>query len=80
MTQSREDYLKGVSKEYGIDPYIVSSIAEILGEDEDYDGLITTLEDNYDYLHDDEWYLGTATDISCQRNYLKIIQNKIKGN
>jgi hypothetical protein len=41
----RMDYLKSVADEFGTYIMVVSSIAEILGEDEDFDGLISMLED-----------------------------------
>lgn len=45
MKQSRLEYLKEQSEWYGIELDTVMYLAEILGENEDYDGLITTLED-----------------------------------
>lgn len=54
MTQERENYLIEVANDFGIDENIVFSLAEVLGEDEDYDGLIMTLED----LSDVEFWGG----------------------
>lgn len=42
---SRRDYLKGLAKEYDIDYLIVLSIADLLGSDEDFDGLVSACED-----------------------------------
>jgi len=46
--ESRKDYLKSLSDEYGIDFATVNYLADVLGETEDFDGLITTLEDHAD--------------------------------
>lgn len=43
--KDREDYLRSIADDYGTDMTIVSSMAEILGDDEDFDGLISNLED-----------------------------------
>ena len=45
---SREDYLMSLADEYGLDYVIVESLADVLGPNEDFDGLITTLEDYID--------------------------------
>ncbi len=41
----RENYMTCIASQYGVDLMIVTSIAEILGDDEDFDGLISNLED-----------------------------------
>ena len=41
----RDDYLNCLSEDYGISIEDVYSLAEILGENEDFDGLISALED-----------------------------------
>lgn len=41
----RVAYLESLADEYGTDIMVVSSIAEVLGENEDFDGLISSLED-----------------------------------
>jgi hypothetical protein len=38
----RKDYLENLAEEYGD---VVFDLAEILGESEDFDGLVTSLED-----------------------------------
>lgn len=43
--KNRKDYLKSVADEYGIDLEIVYSLASVLGPNEDFDGLISELED-----------------------------------
>ena len=44
--RNRREYLEGLSQEYGIEEEIVFTLADVLGESEDFDGLITTLEDH----------------------------------
>ena len=41
----RDDYLTCLSEDYGISIEDVYSLAEMLGENEDFDGLISALED-----------------------------------
>ena len=41
----RDDYLTCLSEDYGVSIEDVCSLAEILGENEDFDGLVSTLED-----------------------------------
>ena len=41
----RDDYLTCLSEDYGISIEDVYSLAEMLGEDEDFDGLVSALED-----------------------------------
>ncbi len=43
--ENREDYLKGLADDFGVDEAVVFGMAEILGEDEDFDGLVCELED-----------------------------------
>ena len=46
--KDRADYLSNIAEEHGVSSYVVSCLAEVLGEDEDFDGLINELEDvNY---------------------------------
>lgn len=42
---NREEYLRSQAEWYGIDFGTVQYLADILGESEDFDGLITSLED-----------------------------------
>jgi len=42
---NRIDYLRDLSETYGIDLQTVFTLADILGPDEDFDGLVTSLED-----------------------------------
>ena len=43
---SRQDYLNNLADEYGD---VVFDLADLLGETEDFDGLVTSLEDYSDY-------------------------------
>ena len=43
--ENREDYLNGLADDRGIDRLAVDMIADILGESEDFDGLINALDD-----------------------------------
>ena len=47
---SRRDYLDTLADEYGLDKSTVYALAGILGPNEDFDGLITALEDAADEL------------------------------
>ena len=41
----RQDYLDDLADNLGIDASIVSALADLLGETEDFDGLVTSLQD-----------------------------------
>ena len=41
----RDDYLTCLSEDYGVSIEDVYSLAEMLGENEDFDGLVSALED-----------------------------------
>ena len=43
--KGRKDYLRCLAEDMGIDPVTVYSLANMLGSDEDFDGLVTALED-----------------------------------
>ncbi len=43
--ENREDYLDCLSREYEVDLETVSSLADILGPSEDFDGLVTSIQD-----------------------------------
>jgi hypothetical protein len=42
---SRRDYLENLADDMGIDRQTVFTLATMLGSNEDFDGLVTTLED-----------------------------------
>ena len=58
--QSRKDYLNYLSDEYGVDIDIVNALAGLLGPSEDFDGLISSLDDfsntNDIYVSRCRWY------------------------
>ena len=43
--ESREHYLQCLSDDYGVPIEVVCSLADVLGESEDFDGLVRALED-----------------------------------
>lgn len=43
--ESRAEYLEMLSDDYGVDIDIVHAMADVLGPTEDFDGLVTSLED-----------------------------------
>lgn len=47
---SRRDYLDILADDMGIDKTTVYTLAELLGPSEDFDGLVTALEDMADEL------------------------------
>lgn len=48
--KDRNDYLRQLAEDYGVDPDIVMNLADLLGPDEDFDGLVTQLEDLAAYI------------------------------
>lgn len=44
LTERRE-YLNNLAEDYGVSKGTVYALADLLGQDEDYDGLISALED-----------------------------------
>ena len=43
--ENRNDYLKGLADEYGVPESDVLALAGLFGEEEDFDGLVTAVED-----------------------------------
>ena len=43
--KSRKDYIMSLADNYGIEPMVVFEMAEMLGANEDFDGLVSSLED-----------------------------------
>ena len=43
--KNRDDYLNSLSEDYGVPVDAVLALAEVLGPDEDFDGLVSNLED-----------------------------------
>lgn len=50
---SRAAYLKDLAENYGIPTSAVFDLANLLGEDEDFDGLVSSLDDLADGLNPD---------------------------
>lgn len=49
---SRRDYLDSLAEEYDVSRRAVYQLASLLGPDEDFDGLLTMIEDNADQMQD----------------------------
>lgn len=47
--ENREDYLRSLSEEYDVDYHAVHELATLLGESEDFDGLVNAVEDMESY-------------------------------
>ena len=43
--KNRADYLENLAVEMGVDKQTVFTLADVLGPNEDFDGLVTELED-----------------------------------
>jgi len=43
--KDRDDYLASIADEYGVPIQIVNVMADILGPEEDFDGLVISLQD-----------------------------------
>ena len=43
--ENRREYLQNLSEEYDLDINIVLALADLLGENEDFDGLVSELQD-----------------------------------
>ena len=48
--ESRRDYLNDLADDLGIDRATVYTMAQLLGPSEDFDGLVTMLEDHAENL------------------------------
>lgn len=48
---NRKQYLDSLAENFGLDEEIVHTAAGMLGPNEDFDGLITTLEDYAEQIH-----------------------------
>jgi hypothetical protein len=47
---NRADYLNSIAEEYGVDANAVYQVAQLLGSSEDFDGLISMVQDmSYGY-------------------------------
>ena len=49
--ESRRDYLESLADDFGVPTSLVFALASMLGKDEDFDGLVSMLDDaSLDYL------------------------------
>jgi hypothetical protein len=59
----RDDYLAALADDRGVDPLVINMLAETLGESEDFDGLVSELDDlDYSGLLDDFRTGGDGSD------------------
>ena len=54
--ESRKDYLEQLADNMGVDRKNVFALADLLGETEDVDGLVTALEDVTSLGDSDDWF------------------------
>jgi hypothetical protein len=47
--KNRKDYLRNLAKDYGVHYTTVCYLASVLGENEDFDGLVSALDDIVGY-------------------------------
>jgi hypothetical protein len=52
---TRKDYLRQISRVYEVDEHYVFHVSHRLGEQEDFDGLITHIEDNLEELRNTDF-------------------------
>lgn len=50
MKPERTKYLRNLADDYGLDQTVVIELAHMLGEEEDYDGLVSAVQDYAYYL------------------------------
>jgi hypothetical protein len=43
--KNRNDYLGSLADNYGVARFVINELADILGPEEDFDGLVSNLED-----------------------------------
>lgn len=54
--ESREEYLQGLADDHGLTLDEVMAVADMLGPNEDFDGLVTTLEDGAHLIRENGGY------------------------
>lgn len=54
-TKERMEYIRGLSLDYGVPLDTVMMMADMLGPNEDHDGLVCELEDYGPYVDDEEY-------------------------
>jgi hypothetical protein len=45
--ENRGAYLDSLAEDYGVDPFVIHMVADMIGPSEDFDGLVSELEDMY---------------------------------
>lgn len=53
--KNRRDYLKCLAEDYGVSYIKVYSLASLLGKNEDFDGLVSALDDMAEYDEEIEY-------------------------
>ena len=51
---NRDEYLNSLAEEYGVAKMLVYNLAEMLGPNEDFDGLVNALEDMQEDNNDNQ--------------------------
>jgi len=51
--KNRDDYLQSLAEDYGLPLEFVYNLADLLGENEEWDALISALEDAEDMIYDE---------------------------
>ena len=54
--RNREDYLRRLASQYGVEFDLVEAVADMLGPNEDFDGLVVALEDAAGYFEGGGYY------------------------
>ena len=77
----RAEYLDSLAEEHGMDINVVLNLAEILGPNEDFDGLVTTIQDYSDWCQsrnvqksaDDlkAWWLDQAETVEQVKDWIR---------
>ena len=44
--KNRKEYLTDLAETYGVNKHVVFTLAQMLGEEEDFDGLVTSIQDD----------------------------------
>ena len=52
MSTERRRYLEGLADDFGVDEQVVFILADLLGPNEDRDGLVNALEDYAEFVWD----------------------------
>lgn len=86
--KNRNDYLKSLADEFGVPLSTVKELSDILGADEDFDGLVSELDcmpcDDYDEV-EEKWFDYVVNHIGNNRFGLLVFNSKseykkLKGN